>query len=134
MTDRTCADRLPEHMQGRAEHLSTLYRIAEGSATDADYAAADIERDAEGWGAEGAAHDALSEFPLSIEVVRTIKVLLSTGGPADGLTIELTSDGEVNSVRYWFADWFDHAEDSVPADSPLWRYAEDLAEIAVSNG
>lgn len=112
-TDRTCADRLPEHMQSRADHLADLFSRAD------DYMDEEVSEEA---------RDEMWELPLSVETVRTIKVLLSTGGPADGLTIELDTDGNVSTVRYWFADWFDHAETTVPSDSPLYRYAEDIAE------
>lgn len=107
----TAAERLPQHLAGRADTLADLFdRMAEDDYSDE-------------------AHDEYHNLPLSVEVVRTIKVLLSTGGPADGLTIELDADGDVSSVRYWFADWFDHADTTVSTDSPLYRYAEDLAEM-----
>lgn len=117
MSEKTCAERIAGRLADRAEYLSDLF-------TKMDEVTGTIESEdiAEG------ARDELWELPLSVEVVRTIKVLLSTGGPADGLTIELDADGNVSSVRYWFADWFDHAETKVDQDSPLWRYAEDIAE------
>jgi hypothetical protein len=107
MTEKTCAERI-------GDHFADLYAASDGH---------DEDRAEE-------ARDELWELPLSVETVRTIKVLFSTGGPADGLSVELDRDGNVSSVRYWFADWFDHAEVTVTDEnSPLWRYAEELAEI-----
>lgn len=132
MTDRTCAERIAEQMEGREAHVAGLFRIINGEGSSEDYAEHDIDPATDYPEDEGS--EALSELPLSIEVVRTVKVLLSTGGPADGLVIELDAEGDVSSVRYWFADWFDHADESVPTDSPLWAYAENVAEyIAASS-
>lgn len=118
MSEKTCAERIEDRLHGRAAQMLDLYDRAEAF----DRGDSDDEDAAE------EARDEMWELPLSVEVVKTIKVLLSTGGPADGLTIELDTDGNVSSVRYWFADWFDHAETKVDQDSPLWHYAEDIAE------
>lgn len=126
--EATCAERTAGHMADRAETFASLYRLADDSGTPDDFREHDIDPDLPGWDVEERAHMARHELPLSVEVVKTIKVLLSTGGPADGLTIELDRDGNVSTVRYWFSDWFDHAETTVDQDSPLWRYAEELAE------
>lgn len=133
MSEKTCAERVGAHRQGREDHLEGLYRIANASGTEADYAEHDIDSDLPGWDAEDRAHEAISELPLAIEIVKTIKVTFSTGGPADGLTITLDADDEVSDVRYWFADWFDHAEEVVAVDSPLHAYAEQLADLMVSS-
>lgn len=117
--DKTCAERIAAQLADRAEYLGELFER-----TDTEDPAESYNR----FGDNTDPQEELWELPLSVEVVRTIKVLLSTGGPADGLTIELDADGNVSTVRYWFADWFDHAETKVDQDSPLWRYAEDIAE------
>jgi len=113
--EATCAERIAAQMADRAETFGELFER--------------MENDPEWEGDYEDARDEMDELPLSVEVVKTIKVLLSTGGPADGLTIELDRDGNVSTVRYWFSDWFDHAETTVDQDSPLWRYAEELAEL-----
>jgi len=110
--EATCVERIAGQMANRAETFGDLFTV--------------IDNDEERY---DDARNEMDELPLSVEVVKTIKVLLSTGGPADGLTIELDRDGNVSTVRYWFSDWFDHAETTVDQDSPLWRYAEELAEL-----
>lgn len=122
-TDPTCAERIASHLEGRAASIGELY----GQLDDDTSPNWDDEREE--------AQEALWELPLSVETVRTVKVLLSTGGPADGLTIELDTDGNVASVRYWFADWFDHAETVVTDEnSALYRYAVEVAELEWERG
>jgi hypothetical protein len=77
--------------------------------------------------------EALEEYinlPLSIDTFKTIKVLFSTGGPADWIEIRVDEeDGEVLDVEYHFQDWFDHAQVKVQKNSYLWQYAEERAEL-----
>lgn len=81
------------------------------------------------YSARETADERLDELPLSVEIVRHVKILLSTGGPADWLDAELDTDGDVRTLQYHFQDWGDHASVYVEQDSPLWRYAERYAEI-----
>lgn len=109
----TAADRIAAHLANRAEYLGDIFD--RGGSADTDIAEE--------------ARDEFWELPLSVETTKTIRVLLSTGGPADGLNVELDRDGNVSRVVYWFSDWFDYAETVVTdEDSPLHRYAEELAE------
>lgn len=73
--------------------------------------------------------------PLSLEVKRVLKIMLSWGGPSDWIEADLSHEGygyEVESLTYHFADWFDHAERVVlEHEAPaLWRLAEHYAELA----
>jgi len=38
-----------------------------------------------------------------------MKILISTGGPADWLEILLDEENEPRRIEYHFAPWFDHA-------------------------
>jgi len=44
------------------------------------------------------------------------KVLLSTGGPADGFRLRVDSDGYITGADYFFQDWFDGAVKPVVGD------------------
>ena len=132
----TAAERIAAQMKGRAATLAALYVIADDpfNASPEMFEAAGVESDVEDgeWDEQMMedAREALWELPLSVETTRTIRVLLSTGGPADGLNVELDRDGNVSRVVYWFADWFDYAETVVTdEDSGLYRYAVELAEL-----
>lgn len=134
----TAAERIAAQMEGRAATLAALYAIA-NDPMDADedvFDAAGVSPS--GWDEDRLmeeARETLRELPLSVETTKTIRVLLSTGGPADGLNVELDRDGNVSRVVYWFADWFDYAETVVTdEDSGLYRYAEELAELEQEMG
>lgn len=102
MTDTrqpSCAERLPDHLAGRlADFRAMLDR------DDPDELPDDIDDPGP-----------LSEYPLGVSVEYLVRVDLSTGGPADYLTATV-SDGEVQTIRYHFADWFDHAERALDGD------------------
>jgi len=113
MSNPTCSERIAEQMQSMNETLEELY----------DKIIEDPELNEEG----------LEEYinlPLSIETFKIIKVLFSTGGPADWIEIKVyEDDGEVIDVEYHFSDWFDHAQVKVEKNSYLWQYAEERAEL-----
>lgn len=115
---------------------STHDKLSMGSTDDGEPRPPDFP--CEGWhsdedgyalGDEGA-QERLNELPLSVEVIRHIKVLLGTGGPADWLDAQLDSEGDITTLTYHFADWGDHAQTYVEKDSPLWRFAESFGEVA----
>jgi hypothetical protein len=120
-TQPTCEERIDDQLKGRADHIAALF--AAEDAWDKTTVVDDEELTSDD------ASDRLGELPLSIELIRTVKILLSTGGPADWLEARLDDDG-VSRVEYHFADWYDHAERTVEKDSPLWRYAEQMSEYA----
>jgi hypothetical protein len=82
------------------------------------------------YSARETADERLAEMPLSVEIIRSVKILLGTGGPADWLMAELDADNDIRILTYHFADWFDHASQPVLETSPLWRFAESFVEIA----
>jgi hypothetical protein len=123
MTERqkTCAERIDEHQKSREDYLAALYAIANGEPGEVDGEELDEESAAE----------RIDELPLGVSTYTVLRIDLSTGGPADYLTAHLFKERYgygVESVTYHFADWFDHAEQSVSEDSPLWTLAERYAE------
>lgn len=79
--------------------------------------------------------NSLSETVLAVSTTVTMRVELSTGGPADYLTCDLdTSDRSIGGVTYHFANWFDHAERNVDDASPLTSLCEYFAEIVSLTG
>ncbi len=98
-TQPTCAERLPEQLAGRlADFRSMVGWLGAWSQTDHHDRAATAETRAQ-------------EYPLAVEIRRTytLRLELSTGGPADYITATV-EDGELRDAKYHFADWFDHAE------------------------
>lgn len=86
----TCAERLPEHLAGRLDDLRAILAREDTDEGDDEL-------------------PPLNEYGLGSEVRYSIRVELSTGGPADYVTADV-AHGEVLSATYHFADWFDHAE------------------------
>lgn len=123
MTDPTCAERIADQLTSRADSVASLYDVIDGNATT-DENGYTLEADE--------AEEALYEMPLSVELIRHVKILLGTGGPADWLDAEIDADGEIRTLEYHFADWFDHASVYVDNHSPLWRFAE--AFVALEEG
>jgi hypothetical protein len=98
---QTCEERIEDHKRSRLDSIgSDLAWYRAWSLSDKPGAQDRAE----------AAQERLWELPLSVETMRTVKVLLSTGGPADW--IEATyreGEDEPFRISYHFADWFDHA-------------------------
>lgn len=121
--EQSCAARIDAHREGRESDLRTLFAITDGPEGSGEY-------DGDTLDVEGA-QERLYEYPLAVSTFVTLRIDLSTGGPADYLTAKLGRERygwAVESVSYHFADWYDHAEENVPDTSPLWRLAEFYAE------
>jgi hypothetical protein len=118
MTDPTAAERIADAMAGRAEDIGALQAISDSGlpGTDGDgYPLGEGDADQR----------------LSVEVIRHVKILLGTGGPADWLDAELDEDGEISTLAYHFADWGTHSSVYVEKDSPLWRFVESFTANAI---
>jgi hypothetical protein len=113
---KTCADRIAARMTSREQRLTDLFDKV--NSTD------DEQQDAQ---------EELDNFALAVTTQVLLRIDISTGGPADYLTAVCWRGQygalEVQSVTYHFADWFDHAETPVASDSPLYAYAEQMAEL-----
>lgn len=55
------------------------------------------------------ARECIEEMPLSVETFKVLKVLLSTGGPADWFEAQIDDDGDILRIEYVYQDWFDGA-------------------------
>jgi len=115
MTDPKCEDLIDARLEGRLECL----RIHHMTEDEARAAAEDLGIDTE----DKDVHDLRSELidaemegVLSIEKKTLITVLLSFGGPSDGFDFTFDSDGELDSCKYWYKDWFDGARRDVPLE------------------
>ena len=117
-TEKTCKDRIQSHKKMREKTLQEIYDAADNGSNYEDMDAI----------------DALYEYALGISSCTMVKIDLSTGGPGDWLEVVCNTERnamEVMEVKYHFNDWFDHASIEVDVDSPLYRYALELAEIAL---
>ena len=120
--DLPCKDRVFDQMQEREDDIARLYQLIDHGSEDGtgeDY---------------DDAVDALDNLPLSIDQRIVVTILLSWGGPADSIEVEINrlsampGDYEILRATYHFADWFDHAELPIPEGSALERYLTDTIE------
>lgn len=106
----TCEERLPAHLASRVEDFRSMVGWADA------WSRSDHSDRYE------TAEQRIMEYPLAVTVSYSVRVELSTGGPADYLVAEVDGDGEVRSISYHFADWFDHAARVLDGDD--FRAAE----------
>ncbi len=152
-----CEDRIEQHMTGRESQFDRYFTDPDDLADEdvltyaqdggfkvevfdpAEYEPEDemteerhqekVLEDARDWLRD---HDEADNDVLGVsaEVAVTLRVELSTGGPADFLTAELdVADGSVSDVTYHFQDWFDGAKRSVPSRSSLYSLVERYAQM-----
>ncbi len=160
MSDETCQQRIVSHRNGRETDIGLLSEAIDAE-TDLSAPTMDDER-VSAWESLGvdvtpagtvdeesddvddidtsimseSAREVLDNYALSVEMVRTVKVLISTGGPADYLTAEVERGRygleRTTDVSYHFADWFDHAEMRLEDSSPLVGWFDEILETMVS--
>lgn len=109
----TCADRIDESLENREEYLLEMMQAME---------------DGKEFDGYDDAYEAFNDFPLAVTVVKTLKIELSAGGPADYLMVSLDDENYITRVVYHFADWFDHAETVVYPKSTMYEYVERLVD------
>lgn len=129
MSDRelSCAERVAAQLKSREESLQALYeRVADDNLSEED---------------QEEAQEEIDNFPLEVSTSVELKVLLSTGGPADYLTATIGRERDYSSrygpgewvresdVVYHFADWFDHAEMPIDDGSPLVTMFDSYVEL-----
>lgn len=61
---------------------------------------------------------------LSVEVKKTVRVLMSTGGPADWFECEIDDENAITAITYVFEDWYDHAERRLQPGTDEYTAAE----------
>lgn len=108
----TCSQRILGQMKLREQDLEEIYDKIESE---------NIEETEEGW-------NEYNELPLEISTYKLVKILLSTGGPADWIEVKMNDDEEIIGMTYVFQDWFDHASETISENSYLWQYASELIE------
>lgn len=116
----TCADLVESKMRDRSAQVEELFDVLRSG----DY---DYDKSEE-------AREELDNLALEVSVYKVIKVLLSTGGPADWIEIKVNNDDEILGMTYHYQDWFDHAQIKVTEDSFLWDYAMEIIEITDTEG
>ena len=71
------------------------------------------------------------DLPLEITSSRVIKILFSTGGPADWINVFVDSDNYIQYIEYHYQDWFDHASMKVSKNSYIYEYAQRVVDSLI---
>ena len=77
------------------------------------------------------ANVAFWNLPLEVTVERVIKILFSTGGPADWVNVFIDSDNDIKYVEYHYQDWYDHASMKVSKNSYIYEYAQRIVDSLI---
>jgi hypothetical protein len=129
MTDQTCEQKIDGRLKDRLEGLlpdfgSMTIAECKGILNDYGYNHPAPDSDLAGWGeaARECFHENIGETVIEVSLLKTYKVLLSTGGPEDFFELQHDGSGWTGG-RYFFKDWVDSASRPISAET-----AERLAE------
>lgn len=75
--------------------------------------------------------NSLFEYALGVDIHKSYRIHLSTGGPASFIEVITTEDDEIIDMYYHFQDWFDGAKTKINEDSSLYRYAMLMLESSI---
>lgn len=142
MSEGTCEQRIGEHYKSRMETIGALVKGERATdleeltdeelqeienLVEVDRGELDIERINE------RAMTTIEEMPLSVEVIRSVKILLGWGGPGDWFECRVGEDNAIERIDYHFNDWFDHAEQDVSDDEDAAAFCQRFVDIATGN-
>ena len=103
--EKTCAERVAEHLEDRLDDLRKLWKAYQGG-----------EEDVEDLGN-------IFEYGLCFDYVPNddegqgfFRYQLSTGGPGDEFRFFADAELDCYRVEYWFLDWFDGAHKHLSGD------------------
>lgn len=122
----SCDQLVEAHLASRIADIQEL--------TEARHAAQEANDD----DAYDEADEALNNFPLDISTQTTMVILLSTGGPADQIEVDIEKVSHAwersdSHVTYRYMDWFDGA--AVRTDDPtILAYVDSLLECYYPEG
>ena len=128
--ESSCEERIAGYYASRMETIGALVRLSEERASYADMANLEEYADPDGM---IDAQERIWELPLAVEVIRTVKITLGTGGPGDWFEAQIDAEGNIGRIEYHFNDWFDHAQISVSNDDDARGFCEQFAESALES-
>ena len=126
-----CEQRILESYQNTAIHISAMLSTFGNEVDDLD---PEDEYDAkviEAIENDDINENSLFEYALGVDIRKSYKIHLSTGGPASFIEVITTEDDEIIDMYYHFQDWFDGAKTKIDEDSSLYRYAMLMLESSI---
>lgn len=84
---------------------------------------------------DGETREGFNEGILSADIEISVRVCLSTGGPADGFVLSVSDNGygelEIDSAEYYFQDWYDGA--TMPVTDSDLDAVKDMLNPEIAN-
>lgn len=110
--EQTCEQRIAKHLESRLQSFRPILKALSGDTLTVEELGEVTnlrEPNPDDYDEEQLremAQERQNELPLSVEKLTIVKVLLSTGGPADWFEAHCDSDGTITRIEYVFQDWF----------------------------
>jgi len=123
-----CEQRINENMQNTEHYISALLAVFDN---DKDSLDPEDDSDAEVLriiDADDIHESSIFEYGLGVDVHKTYRIHLSTGGPASFIEVITDDQDEIIDVYYHFQDWFDGAKRKVDETSSIYRFALTILE------
>jgi len=123
---KTCKERVAEHLQERVEDLKQLWE-----------AYCSGEEEVEDLGNifdYGLCFDYVNRETFSDQDEPYFRYQLSWGGPSDEFRFFTGPDFELNRVEYWFLDWYDGAEIVLSGENEslledIWQWFKECGSV-----
>jgi len=125
---QTCEQRIDENMQHTEQHIRALLTVAFNEQNDLDDEDADDVELLRYINNNDIVDTDLFEYPLGVDIRKSYRIHLSTGGPASFIEVITDIYDEIIDVYYHYQDWFDGAKRKVNETSPIYRYVMGMLE------
>ena len=102
--EQTCKDRVADHLKGRIADLTKLWKNYQSGIDEYEN-----DPDIGNFHEYGLSFDYVARNTFTDQTTPYFRYQLSYGGPSDEFRFFVGPDLELNSIEYWFLDWYDGA-------------------------
>lgn len=127
--NKNCEQRIQESMEYTELHIKAMLAVAHNEIDDLDDEDEDDMEILKYINNNDINDTDLYEYSLGIDIHKSYRMHLSTGGPASFIEVITDLEDEIINIYYHFQDWFDGAKRKVDETSPIYRYAMTMLEI-----
>ncbi len=132
-TQLNCEQRIQESMEYTELHIKAMLAVAHNEIDNLDDEDEDDMEILKYINNNDINDTDLYEYGLGIDIHKSYRMHLSTGGPASFIEVITDDQNEIINIYYHFQDWFDGAKRKVDETSPIYRYAMTMLEINKQN-
>ena len=125
----TCEQRIKDNMEYTELHIKAMFTVAHNEIDDLDDEDPYDMEVLRIINTDDINDTDIYEYALGVDVHKSYKIHLSTGGPASFIEVITDDQNNIEDVYYHFQDWFDGAKRKVDETSPIYRYAMMMLEV-----